>query len=72
MKAIEIQCPVEKCGVGVGQRCKLIDMVNNPMLGGFHQKRVTEAGKQERDKNKKNKEQDAKKLLRSTDRVVHL
>ncbi len=64
MKAIDIKCPVEKCSVEAGQRCKLVDMVNNPMMGGFHQKRVTEA--------QKRPNQDAKKLLRSSNRVVQL
>ncbi len=75
MKAIEIKCPVEACSRGVGEMCKMVDLQKHPFFGAFHLDRIQAAGKQERDNNKEKrenaaKEQDAKKLLRSTNRVV--
>lgn len=75
MKAIEIMCPVEACKRGVGELCKMVDLGKHPFVGRFHLDRVQAASKQSREENQEKransvKEQDAKKLLRSTNRVV--
>lgn len=49
MKVLDVMCPVEACKAGRGQRCKFVDLVNNPFVGSNHLARVREARKQEWD-----------------------
>ena len=61
-KAIDIKCPVQACSRLPGQPCKMVDLSQNPFMGNMHLKRVQEA--------QKIKEQDARELLRATNRIV--
>lgn len=79
MKAIEVECPVEDCKAAIGYLCKLGDVRKNPFFGRFHIDRTQEAGKVVRKNNQEraqvalanhNKEQSAKKFLRTTSRVL--